>query len=347
MKLKRLWDTTTKQMVLLRDSQGKSYQVWTNDDGSNLYIYDKSQWMEYNPETSEVPAEVYWPVWKPVSDDDVVGVYDTNEPTDLYTWESGEDVSYTFKNGTTTLQSWTVKEGETPEYTGDTPTKAATAQYTYTFDDWNPEVWPIYKKTNYKATFTSTVNKYDITFVDYDNTQISTAEVDYGTVPTAPADPTREWYTFTGWDPTIAAVTQDQTYTAQYEQILYTVWLSAANYVWDENEGDEGDYVPAGSQDPLWWTFSPATVSVPAGAVISIDQTAGEGEHTIDFMVGDEAVATIAVEVDTDAAGEGYEVVFDLGDLSGVTWVADDGEGNYTVTGAATLPVMFMASDIS
>lgn len=96
----------------------------------------------------------------------------------------------------------------------------------------------------------------------------------------------------------------------------------------------------------MWGTFSPATVSVPAGAVISIDQTAGEGEHTIDFMVDDTAVATIAVTVDDEAAGEGQEIVFDLGDLSGVTGVVDDGEGNYTITGAATLPVMFMASDI-
>lgn len=186
MKLKRLRDTTTKQMVLLRDSQGKSYQVWTNDDGSKLYIYNKSQWMEYNPETSEVPAEVYWPGWKTVSDDDVVGVYDTNEPTDFYTWESGEDVSYVFKNGTTTLQSWTVKEWETPEYTGETPTKDATAQYTYTFDDWNPEVWPIYKKTTFKATFTSTVNEYVVDFASIDDNMGTVnlevvEEIPYGT----------------------------------------------------------------------------------------------------------------------------------------------------------------------
>lgn len=184
-------------------------------------------------------------------------------------------------------------------------------------------------------------------FVDYDDTVLKSGEVKDGETPVAPEDPTREWYTFKGWKPKVKAISKDTTFKAQYEQIVYTVWLSPANYVWDENEGDEGDYVLAESQDPLWGTFSPATISVPEGAVISVDQTAGEGEHTVDFMVDGETVATITVEVDADAAGEGYEIEFDLGDLSDVTWVGDDGEGNYEITGAATLPVMFMASEIS
>lgn len=220
MKLKRLRDTTTKQMVLIRDPQGKkSYQVWTNDDGSKLYVYNSSQWMEYNPETSEVPAEVYWPGWKNVGDDDVVGVYDTNEPTDFYTWESGDDVSYVFKNGTTTLQSWKVKEGQTPEYTGETPTKEATAQYTYTFDDWNPEIWPIYKKTTFKATYTSTVNEYTVDFASADDTMGSVnleevTNIPYGTAINVAGDTItigsgddaaeivatpEEWYEFDKW----------------------------------------------------------------------------------------------------------------------------------------------------
>ena len=89
-------------------------------------------------------------------------------------------------NWTTVLQSWKVDEWETPEYTGDTPTKAATAQYTYTFSGWKPTVWPISKKTDFKAQFTSTVNEYTISIAPNDAdlgavSESSVTDVPYGT----------------------------------------------------------------------------------------------------------------------------------------------------------------------
>lgn len=176
MNLKRLWDTENKKIVWAVDKSDhkKAYQVWTNDDGSKLYIYKKNGWVELDQTKEDVKE--YWPVWKEL-EDETVGYYLTNEPTDLFNRDEGEDVAYAFKNWTTVLQSWKVKEGETPEYTGDTPTKSATAQYTYTFSGWNPTVWPIYKKTDFKAQFDSTVNEYDITIAPNDN--------DYGTVDVA------------------------------------------------------------------------------------------------------------------------------------------------------------------
>lgn len=218
---KRLWDTENKRWVWVKDPQGRMHQVRT--DGDKLYIYFNGKWMEYNPETSEVPAEEYNKTKFENLVDQEVGYYDTNKPTNMYSWDEGEDVAYAFKNWTTTLQSWTVKEGQTPEYTGDTPTKPATAQYTYTFDDWNPEVWPIYKKTTYKATFTSTVNQYTITFVDEDGTtELDEQTLDYWATPVyAGETPTKEataqyTYTFNWWTPEIATVTADATYTAVY-----------------------------------------------------------------------------------------------------------------------------------
>jgi hypothetical protein len=37
--------------------------------------------------------------------DDMVGFYDTNVPTELYNWDSGDEAAYRFLNGTTVLQS--------------------------------------------------------------------------------------------------------------------------------------------------------------------------------------------------------------------------------------------------
>lgn len=147
-------------------------QVWTNDDWSKLYVYANSQYQEINP--SGLVIETYWPVWKTL-EDETVGYYLTNEPTNLFNWDQWGEVAYTFKNyDGTVLDEGTIKEWETPEYTGETPTKEATAQYTYTFSGWKPTVGPIYKKTDFKAQFSKTVNKYTISIAANDG--------DYGTV---------------------------------------------------------------------------------------------------------------------------------------------------------------------
>lgn len=244
--LKRLWDTENKKIVWAVDKSDpkKVYQVWTNDDGSKLYIYKKNGWVELD-QTKE-DAKEYWPVWKEL-EDETVGYYLTNEPTDLFNRDEGEDVAYAFKNWTTTLQSWKIKEGETPEYTGDTPTKSATAQYTYTFSWWKPTVWPIYKKTDFKAQFTSTVNEYDISIApnDADLGAVSESSIDnvpYGTkisideetgnlvigeweTATTVTGTPAEWYGLVNWTDDLgealpATLSGDLSIVAVFEQLI-------------------------------------------------------------------------------------------------------------------------------
>lgn len=64
---------------------------------------------------------------------------------------------------------------------------------------------------------------YNIRFLDYDGTILKTQTVEEGNTPTAPNDPTRTDYNFTGWSPTISPATQDQDYTATYTQKPYRV----------------------------------------------------------------------------------------------------------------------------
>ena len=64
---------------------------------------------------------------------------------------------------------------------------------------------------------------YTVTFKDWDGTVLSTQQVEEGTAATAPADPTREGYTFTGWDVAFNNVTSDLVVTAQYTINTYTV----------------------------------------------------------------------------------------------------------------------------
>jgi len=64
---------------------------------------------------------------------------------------------------------------------------------------------------------------YTVTFEDYDGSLIERETVAYGCSATAPADPTREGYTFIGWDVGFDNITADVTVTAQYEVNYYTV----------------------------------------------------------------------------------------------------------------------------
>lgn len=153
--LKRLWDTDNKKIIWVEWPSGRLCQAWTNEDGSKLYVYDNSKWYATATTDTTVGYE-YWPTWKQLADEEV-GFYDTNEATELYSWDKWAKVTYQFSNyDGTVLESWTIAEWATPEYTGETPTKPDDEENTYTFSGWKPTVWPIYKKTNYKAQFTAT-----------------------------------------------------------------------------------------------------------------------------------------------------------------------------------------------
>ena len=79
---------------------------------------------------------------------------------------------------------------------------------------------PAYDITIYAqwAEIETPVTTYTVTFVDYDGTVLSTQEVEEGNSATAPTNPTRENYVFTGWDTAFDCVESDLTVTATYEK---------------------------------------------------------------------------------------------------------------------------------
>ena len=137
-----------------------------------------------------------------------------------------------------TLKTDNLEYGETPAYTGATPTKTATAQYTYTFNNtWEPAITSVTGEATYTAQFDATVNNYSVTWKNWDGTLLEyDATVAYGATPsydgeTPTKEATAEWtYTFTGWEPTVDVVTDNMTYTATYNATKNHYTITWENY---------------------------------------------------------------------------------------------------------------------
>ena len=152
--------------------------------------------------------------------------YKTAGNSALYAHWAVNEYTVTWVDGDgKTIKSEQVEYGKVPAYTGADPTKKATAQYTYTFNNtWSPAISAVTGPATYTAQFDSTVNKYQVTWMNKNGDTLKTEMVEYGKVPVyGLADPTMpdsadKTYEFSGWDKQVTAVTGDVTYTAVYEE---------------------------------------------------------------------------------------------------------------------------------
>ena len=130
-------------------------------------------------------------------------------------------------DGKTLLSSADVNDGES--VTPITPTKAATEEYTYTFEKWVTEkdgdvaasFENITANMEVYAKWAEIKNKYSVKWV-VDGIAVKEEQVEYGVVPSfGGTDPVKAadekaTYTFAGWDSEVVAVKKDVTYTAVF-----------------------------------------------------------------------------------------------------------------------------------
>lgn len=149
---------------------------------------------------------------------------------------SAEVVKYDIKfvvNGKT-VQTIKVAKGEMPEAPASVELPKDDAQYSYSFGGWTPEIVAVTGPATYTANIVQTLNAYKITFLNYDNSELWWAEVNYGKVPVyAGPEPTREpsksfRYEFKGWNPELKKVVGKASYTAVYNEIPLTASSSSA-----------------------------------------------------------------------------------------------------------------------
>ena len=120
-------------------------------------------------------------------------------------------INYLYENGSTAAPSYTarVNYGDTysvtsPNVQGHSPSRQI--------------VSGTMGATNMSVDVVYSANTYTVTFKDWNGTVLKTQQVQYGGAATAPANPTRVGYTFTGWDKAFTNVTANLVVTAQYVQ---------------------------------------------------------------------------------------------------------------------------------
>ena len=182
----------TANTLTYNDGEQELVTAGSTDFGKVLYSLDGKTYSEEVPKgTNAGKYTVYYKVegsdnWNAV---DAATVEVTIAESYTITWKNGDEILETDNY---------VPGGATPEYNGETPTKTADAMYTYSFVGWSPEISDVTGNVTYTAQFSSTAKSYTITY-KVDGEIYKTESVSYGNSITLPDAPTREGYTFSGW----------------------------------------------------------------------------------------------------------------------------------------------------
>ncbi|MCQ2070083.1 MAG: InlB B-repeat-containing protein, partial [archaeon] len=120
-----------------------------------------------------------------------------------------------------------------PSVYSEKPTRASTAQYSFSFRGWSSDkatyipadLTRITEDVTVYAFYDGNVRSYNVTFVDYDGYVLASMTVEYGKSATAPADPyrapTAEYtYTFKGWDSDYSDIRGDTVVKAVYDRTV-------------------------------------------------------------------------------------------------------------------------------
>lgn len=237
--------------------------------------YDGTQLLEYTiiagnkpnrfPATPTREGYVF-SAWSPSTDSNVYSdkTY-TAQYKKLYT------ITFMDYDGTR-IGSYQVPEGDTPE-APTTPERVG-----YAFDHWNPSISSASEDIVYTAEYRKL---YRIIFKDYTGSTLKDYWAEFNSYPSAPSNPTRTGYTFTNWSPSLAYVSENATYVAEYVRNPATL-----SDTWDD-----------------------------------VDARIADGTYSSYYVVGDKIALTIGsyyddyaqiagIDTDTDANGNAIPLTF-------------------------------------
>lgn len=196
------------------------------------------------------------------------------------------------EDGTTLLKSNSVTAGQNcPSYT---PTKASTAQYTYSFAGWatspgGPVVSGVLNNIQSDkqlyAVFNSTLRTYTVYFYNESTLLQTVNNVPYGgTANYTGSEPTKEGYEFSGWSPSNTNITGQTSCYAQFS--LATLEVVEIEDSWSEiiaacNNGTYTKY-HIGNYKPL--TIGSETINMQIAGVNKDDLASGDGKAPLTWI---------------------------------------------------------------
>lgn len=113
------------------------------------------------------------------------------------------------------IDNYDVPYGTEAEFFGTNPTREPDIDYTYDFAGWTPALGRVTQDVTYTATYTKQPRKYTIIFQNEGGVEIERHFLTHNEMPVCENVPTKVGHTLV-WDPAIAAVTGDATYTATW-----------------------------------------------------------------------------------------------------------------------------------
>ncbi len=157
------------------------------------------------------------------------------QPWDFDDWVTGDMTLYAGWRANSYTITFNTAGGSaidpiTQDYGTTINAPAAPTKTGYTFTGWEPELPATMPAENVTVTAQWRINQYTVTFDTDGGSEIAPITQDYGSTIAAPAAPTREGYTFTGWDTAIPATmpAHNMTITAQWTVNQYTITFNTA-----------------------------------------------------------------------------------------------------------------------
>ena len=203
------------------EKEGYTFAGWFAEGAETAFDFE-TEITEDTELTAKWTAKKFW----------ITFVNDDEKQTELYSYEAEYDTM--------------------PEYGGETPEKDD-EEYTYTFAGWTPVLEKVTDEATYKAVYTRTADTYTLTW-DVDGYTVD-VKYDFGAEITEPSTPTKNGFTFAGWNPEVpeAMPARDLTITATWKS---TAWELALPYT-------PGTLTDTGAKfENLELVFSPADPSI-------------------------------------------------------------------------------------
>ena len=280
----------------------RNYTIqWVNYDGTIL----KEEQVAYGstptaPVTPTRPNDDYFTYnfanWSPA----IASVAGNQTYTATYNYaQKVNKYTATFKNGNETIYTQYLVENSVPAFDGSTPTKDATAQYTYSFDGWsttiggerayaaNATLPALTSNVIYYAHFAATTNTYTVLWKSEDGKVLYETDqnVEYNTTPQCSIIPTKDRvgstiYSFVGWSATIGGerlvslpkVTENKTFYAHFSDtpLYYTITWKNGNEAIETDTNVEYGTMPAyngttpskAADDQYYYTFTGWTPAI-------------------------------------------------------------------------------------